>query len=87
MVTNLDNINKIELLVLAQPGNVNHCQTLSSLYKLSPSWQNVSMNFQQEGEAKKRIASAFYNAGYLTKQKGEYQLAIDFYMFALDFDI
>jgi tetratricopeptide (TPR) repeat protein len=87
VVSNLDSINKIELLVLAQPANIMHCHALSSLYKVSPSWQKMSMTFQKKGKSKNLMANAFYNAGYVTKQKGEYQLAIDFYLLALDFDI
>lgn len=87
VVSNLNSINQVELLVLDQPANVQHCQALVSLYKDSTTWQQLSLTFQQGGESKNRLANAFYNAGYISKQKGDPNLAIEFYMFALDFNI
>ena len=87
MSSQKESIEQAEILVLTQPANVQYCHALALLYKKLEGWRLLSPNVKKEGKQKVLISNAFYNAGYITKQKGQYHLAIDFYTFALDFDI
>lgn len=87
MSTDKNAIEQAERLVLAAPANVQHCYSLVKLYKQSRDWKLLSTYFQDDSKQKTLLSNAFYNAAYITKQRGEYHLAIDYYRLALDFNI